>query len=419
MNRIGVVIALNLLSLVVLGQTLSYQEVEGLEKIVEGRVNSEWAMSQPYVIMISIDGFRYDYVEKYGASNIQSIIDNGVSAERMIPSFPSKTFPNHYTIVTGMYPSNHGLVSNEFYSRSKDYWYKIRDKKAVTDSSWYDGVPIWVLAERQQMLAANFFWVGSEAPIGGVISTYSYAYTSRIANEHRVDKMIDWLDLPEIQRPHLILGYFSLVDDAGHRYGPDHEKTKEAVLEIDRIIGKLLIGVEQTNLPVNIVLVSDHGMTNINRGIVLPEVVDLDDAQVAYSFPPMIYQPDSTKLEKLYQDLLTVENIDVYKQDAVPDYLSFNNNEDCIGDLILISQAPTVILERPQVVTGGTHGFNPFDHEEMGAIFYGTGPDFKVGLEISPFQNIHVYPLIAQILGLNYTHQIDGKPAVLSYTIRK
>tara|TARA_B100001245_G_C22803883_1_gene387357 strand:- start:14 stop:967 length:954 start_codon:yes stop_codon:yes gene_type:complete len=317
-----------------------------------------------------------------------------------------------------MYPGNNGLVSNEFYSREKDYWYNIRDKIAVTDASWYSGVPIWVLAEQHQLLSANFFWVGSEAPIEGIYSTYSYPYTSRVANEHRVDRIVEWLDFPEKERPHLILGYFSLVDDAGHRYGPDHENTKEAVLEIDRVIGKLLKGVEASGLPVNIVLVSDHGMVNINRGIVLPEVVDLDDAKVAYSFPPMIYQSDSIKLEKLYNELLEVEHIDVYKAAAVPDYLTFEN-EDCIGDLILISKAPTVIVEKPRMISGGTHGFNPLDHQEMGAIFYASGPSFKEGVEISPFQNIHIYPLLAEILGLKYSHEIDGKSAVLGGILRK
>ena len=418
MKKIVAIVTMSVTCLALYAQTYSYQEVLSLERKVEGRKNSDWAMQQPYVIMLSIDGFRYDYAKRYGATNIQSIIESGVSTERMIPSFPSKTFPNHYAIVTGMYPGNNGLVSNEFYSREKDYWYNIRDKKAVTDASWYSGVPIWVLAEQHQMLSANFFWVGSEAPIQGIYSTYSYPYTSRVANEHRVDRIVEWLGFSESERPHLILGYFSLVDDAGHRYGPEHEKTKEAVLEIDRVIGKLLKGIESSGLPVNVVLVSDHGMANISRGIVLPDVVDLDDAKVAYSFPPMIYQPDSAKLEKLYNELLNVENIDVYKADAVPDYLMFEN-EDCIGDLVLISKAPTVILDKAKPVSGGTHGFNPFDHEEMGAIFYGSGPSFKEGVEISPFQNIHIYPLLAEILGLKYSHEIDGKSAVLGGILRK
>ncbi len=398
-------------------QTLSYREVEMLEHVVEGRENSEWARQQPYVIMLSIDGFRYDYAQKYNATNILSIVDRGVSTERMIPSFPSKTFPNHYTLVTGMLPATHGIVSNEFYSREKKGWYKIRDKHAVTDASWYGGVPLWLLAEEHEMLSANFFWVGSEAPIGGMMSTYWYEYNARIANEYRVRKMMDWLSMPANQRPHLIFGYFSLVDDAGHRYGPDHAKTREAVLAIDALIGQLISQLEATELPVNIVLVSDHGMSAINRGIVLPEAVDLEDASVSYG-PAMIYQADSVKRERLYETLASQHGIQVYRHGEMPDYLSFQN-KDRIGDLVLLSDAPTVILRQPTVVSGGTHGFDPFTNQEMGAVFYGLGPSFKSGLVIPPFQNIHVYPLIAEILGLKYTHAIDGSPDKLSRLLNK
>lgn len=418
MIRIGVAFIVCLISIWANAQTLTYDDVQKLELVESGRENSDWAMKQPYVIMLSIDGFRYDYVQKYGAKNIQSIIDDGASSSRMIPSFPSKTFPNHYTLVTGMLPGHHGLVGNEFYSREKDYTYQIRDKSAVTDGSWYGGVPLWVLAERNQMLSANFFWVGSEAAIGGVKSTYSYSYNGRIANEHRVDKMMDWLSLPDRHRPHMILGYFSLVDDAGHRYGPDHEKTKEAVLEIDRIIGKLIKEVSETNLDVNIVLVSDHGMATINRGIVLPEKVDLDDARVTYSFPPMIYQPDQEKLNQLYEELLKVDNISVYKRNQIPDYLRFQN-DDRIGDLILLSDAPTIIVEKPKVVSGGTHGFDPYSHVDMGALFCANGPQVVANKKISPVENIHIYPFVAQLLGLPLPDELDGDLTVLCDLIRK
>ena len=418
MKIYGLLGALFLSIVVARGQSLSYEEVTDLEQVVPNRENSSWAQNQPYVIMISIDGFRHDYAEKYGADNILSIMKGGVSTRSLICSFPTKTFPNHYTLVTGLYPGNHGLVSNEFYSREKDYWYKIRDKKAVQDGSWYGGVPIWVLAEQQQMLSANLFWVGSEAPIRGMLSTYSYQYNSRISNAHRIRKLLGWLDLPEKQRPHMLLGYFSLVDDAGHRYGPDHEKTKDAVLEMDALVGELMSGVEQTGLPVNIVLVSDHGMSPINRGLVLPELVDLQDAEVAYSFPPMIYQPNTAKRDQLYGELLQVEGLKVYRQWEVPEYLHFKN-EDRVGDLVLLTKAPTIILERPGVISGGTHGFNPFNTPDMGGIFCGSGPQLKSGVRLSPTENIHIYPLIAEILGLSISEPIDGDLRSLEFILKK
>lgn len=400
------------------GQQLSYEEVKQLEIVVPGRQNSQWAKNQPYVVMLSIDGFRHDYAEMYEATNILSVARNGVSTQSLIASFPTKTFPNHYTLVTGLYPGNHGLVSNEFYSREKDYWYKIRDKSAVQDGSWYGGVPLWTLAEQQGMLSANFFWVGSEAPIGGSLSTYSYQYNSGVSNQHRVQRILDWLQMPPEIRPHMILGYFSLVDDAGHRYGPEHVKTKEAVLRVDELVGQLTRGLKKLNLPVHIVLVSDHGMSTITNGMVLPEMVDLEDAKVSYSFPPMIYQSDSAKLERLYDQLLQIEGLYVYRQEQVPNYLHFSN-ADRIGDLVLMTDAPTIIMERPQVVSGGTHGFDPYVDRDMGAIFYGQGPMFKSGVEISPVENIHIYPLIAEILGLKITEPIDGKLEMMDYLLRK
>ncbi|MEQ8473136.1 MAG: ectonucleotide pyrophosphatase/phosphodiesterase [Marinoscillum sp.] len=392
-------------------QSMTYDEVLDLE-LSENRKNSEWGMQQDYVIMISIDGFRHDYARKFNAENILRLANQGAQVERLIASFPTKTFPNHYTLVTGLLPGNHGIVSNEFYSRGKDYWYKIRDKKAVTDPSWYGGKPLWVLAEEQGMLSANFFWVGSEAPIGGLISNYSYAYNARIPNECRIRRILDWLTLPEVERPHLMLGYISLVDDAGHRYGPDHENTRSAVLEVDALIGDLMDGVEHLNLPVNIVLVSDHGMSEINQGIVLPEVVDLQDAKVSYSFPPMIYQPDDAKKKKLYEELLKVNDLEVYTHETIPGYLRFQN-KDRIGDLMILTDAPTIILAEPGSVTGGTHGFNPYTHEEMGAIFYTYGPSIKPGVTLPPTENIHVYPFIASLLNLNVDVPIDGNNAAL------
>lgn len=399
------------LPFIVIGQSMAYQQVQDLE-IVQERTNSQWAMEQEYVVMISIDGFRHDYAEQYGAKNIQKLASDGMYASKLLPAYPTKTFPNHYTLVTGLRPGNHGLVSNEFYSRQKDAWYKVRDKRAVQDSSWYGGKPLWVLAEEQGMLSANFFWVGSEAAICGVKSTYSYQYNGRIPNQHRIRKMLDWLGLPAEKRPHLLMGYFSLVDDAGHRYGPDHEKTGVAVLEIDRLIGVLQAGIDSLGLPVNIVLVSDHGMSAISHGIVLPDVVDLDDARVSYSFPPMIYQADPVKKEKLYSELLKVPYLSVYKQEAIPEYLSFVN-PDRIGDLIILTDAPTIVLQKPEVVKGGTHGFDPYTHKEMGGLLCASGPGLNAGISFPPIENIHVYPFIAALLGLPINHSIDGNKAVL------
>lgn len=393
-------------------QSSTYHDFQE-KQIKQYRKNGEWAKTQPYLILLSIDGFRYDYAHKFGATNLLSLAEEGASAERMIPCFPSKTFPNHYSIVTGQYPGTHGIVSNEFFSRSKNEWYAIQRKEAVQDSSWYGGVPLWVLAEQNKMNAASLFWVGSEAPIGGLMPTYSYSYDGSVPNEYRIRQIIDWLKLPAEERPHLVLGYFSLVDDVGHRYGPDHPETKRAVLEIDSLIGQLRASLSDLDLPVHLVLVSDHGMSSISHGLVLPDMVELGDAEVSYSFPPMIYQDDQQEVDRMYYQLLKHDLLEVYKKDNLPNYLNFKN-DDAIGDLVVITKAPTVVLPSPRPVSGGTHGFDPFTNEEMGAIFYASGPLIKPGVVLSPFENIHLYPFIAQILGLPVPSEVEGSLDALS-----
>jgi predicted AlkP superfamily pyrophosphatase or phosphodiesterase len=387
---------------------MTYEEFSSNQIRSKDAKNSVNAQQQEYVILISIDGFRHDYAEKYGAKNLLSLAENGSSTKRLIPSYPSKTFPNHYTLVTGLYPAHHGLVSNEFYSRAKNARYKISDKAAVRDSSWYTGVPLWTLADQSEMLSGSVFWVGSEVIQKEGQPTYYYEYNGAVPNSFRFRKVKDWLMLePEI-RPHFISTYFSLVDDAGHSFGPEHERTKAAVLEIDRLLGLFLEEIDSLDLPVNIIVVSDHGMVDVNRGIVLPELVDLEDAKITYSMPTMIYQPDSIKRQKLLYQLQQNESIDTYTRESLPLYLNLQN-KDRLGDIMLQTDPPTVIIDRPKVVKGGTHGFDPFKCEEMGAIFYIKGPRIKSGYRLPPLENVHIYPLITELLGLSYDHSIDGQ----------
>lgn len=393
-----------------MSQSGTYEEFVQSE-LSQEKKNSDWAMQQPYVVLVSIDGFRYDYAEKYKAKNILELAKRGASAKKMWPSYPSKTFPNHYTLVTGLLPGHHGIVSNDFYSRSRQEWYHVGDR-CVKDGSWYGGTPLWSLAEQQGMLSASLFWVGSEAEIAGERPSYSFEYSDLVPNEYRIRRVLEWLKLPEEKRPHAVFTYFSLVDNAGHRFGPDHDQTREAVLDIDELIGKLYRELFALDLPVYVVLVSDHGMTEVNRGIVINEKVDLKETLVAYSLPAMIYEEDSIRLNELYQNLVKVPNMDVYKSENIPAYLRYSN-PDRIGDLVLMPQAPAVTLNNPVKVYGGTHGFNPYTNADMGAIFYAAGPRIQSGQVISPFENIHVYPFLAELLHLQITEPIDGKKAVL------
>ena len=181
---------------------------------------------RPYVIMISFDGFRHDYVEKFDAPNFKSFIANGASAEAMMPSFPSKTFPNHYTMVTGLYPGNHGLVDNSFYDPTLDVQYGMRNRALVENPAFYGGLPLWQLVQKNGMKSASYFWVGSETAIAGSFPDYYHIYDGDVNNDDRITAVIDWLKLPQDQRPNYISLYFSLVDSESHASGPNSEKTK-------------------------------------------------------------------------------------------------------------------------------------------------------------------------------------------------
>lgn len=379
---------------------------------------------KPYVILISLDGYRYDYTERFQPPNLSRFVAEGVQAEGMIASFPTKTFPNHYTIATGMYPENHGLVDNTFYDPQREQEYRINKREAVEDGSWYGGTPLWVNAEQQGMVAASYFFVGSEADVQGVRPSYYYRYDGSTPNDKRVEQVLAWLAMPEEQRPHLITLYFSDMDDAGHRYGPNNdEKLSEKLIALDVSLGKLFDGVQATGLPVNIIIVSDHGMVEVTPERLLPieSIEDENRYRVANAGALVhLYLRDPADLDAVYQDLRAKEDhFRVYKLADFPYYRSDKSNPR-LGDLIVLpdyafyfTSARRWGMARQRGFVMGEHGFPP-EFREMYAIFYANGPAFRDGLTIQPFENIHVYPLICNILGLPIPAGVDGKAEVLA-----
>ncbi|MCF6353191.1 MAG: ectonucleotide pyrophosphatase/phosphodiesterase [Cyclobacteriaceae bacterium] len=378
-------------------------------------INSTEQLDKPYVILISLDGFRYDYAERYGATNL---LDFEVKVEKMISSFPSKTFPNHYAIASGLYPGHNGLVSNEFYDRSLNLTYNISNRKVVENPRFYNGTPLWVLATQQKMANASMFWVGSEAPIKGVYPTYYYKYDGSINHADRVNQAITWLQLPEKSRPHFIAVYFSVTDDIGHQYGPDSNEISQAVKEIDKTIGNLISKINQLNLPINIIVVSDHGMIEVDReNIIYLEELLPSNVKFTTSFPAMIYSNNKNQIDSIYQKLATdTTRYKVYLKDNLPDGYHYDAAQERIGDIIITPKAPYIFGSKSTQYAKGTstHGYDPKFTPEMGAIFYAKGPAFKKVDNFPPFENIHVYPLVAKILGLTYEKDsIDGRIEVL------
>lgn len=390
------------------------------QQIVPGRFNSAAQQQQPYVILISADGFRYDMAEKFNAVNLLRLRDAGVKADYMQPSFPSLTFPNHYTIVTGMYPAHHGLIDNTFYDAQRNAFYGMGNKKAVADSSWYGGTPLWVLAEQQQMLSASFYWVASESAIQGIRPSYYYIYNDKIAMDDRIKAVKDWLQLPPEKRPHLITFYFPQVDHEAHTYGPESKQAAEAVHLIDESVGKLVAAVDSLQLPVNFIFLADHGMTNVDtkETLPLPSAVDTSKFYVPWGDALVhLYAKNKADILPTYKALQKqAVDFNVYLLNKTPKRWHYRKKDDVFnrgGDLLLVPILPKVFSISRRAVTPGKHGFDPAI-TDMHASFYAWGPAFKQHLQIAGFENVHVYPLVAKLLGLQYRHRIDGKLSVLA-----
>jgi alkaline phosphatase D len=377
--------------------------------------------SKPYVILVSLDGFRYDYAQRYGARNLQALARRGATApEGMLPVFPSVTFPNHYSIVTGLYPENHGIVGNSFYDPRRRQRFVYSDRSTSADGSWYGGVPLWVLAERQGMRAACFFWPGAEAAIGGVRPTYNVPYDPRISNERRVDQVVSWLRLPPERRPHFITLYFGDVDSAGHLTGTDSPETARAVRRLDALIARLTAAIALLHLPVNLIVVSDHGMVNTEGPwIDLQRYADLSGFQTVGA---LLYPPNDAAAARVYSRLRGAsDKFTVYRRSQVPPQLHFSRNPR-VGDPVVIPTGPYLIRayssgDPKEVPPKGMHGYDARSMPAMLGVFYAVGPHVRAGARVAPFENVHVYPLIVRILGLE-TEPTDGDLRVLQPILR-
>ncbi|WNJ16781.1 ectonucleotide pyrophosphatase/phosphodiesterase [Pontibacter sp. G13] len=379
--------------------------------------NADSSQTKPYLVMVSIDGFRASYWDEYESPHLHKIASQGVRAEAMRPSYPASTFPNHYTLVTGMYPGTHGLVNNSFYDEEMKEAYSMRDKEKVQDGAFYGGVPLWSLAEQQHMVSASFFWVGSEAEIAGHRPTYYKQYDGSVSNAARVDTIGAWLELPDDRRPHVLFLYFSIVDSRGHRYGPNSPEVQEAILEVDEQIGRLNEILDQhrsEGKDISLIVTADHGMCDVDTEdpAYVEDYIDIDQFEVSRgSTLWMLYSDDSTQIAQAYADLKAnpSDKFDVYLRNEVPEHLHFRHPTK-VGDIVCIAREPWQFARRMMGYTPGTgqHGFDPYTYSDMGALFVVQSSQLPAGTIIPPFDNIHVYPLAAHLLQLNIPTEIDG-----------
>lgn len=387
--------------------------------VVPNRFNTAETLSKPYVILISADGFRYDYLQKYEAAHLLDFAEKGISAKAMIPSFPTITFPNHWSIITGLYPANHGLIDNFFYDYQREKFYAMSSKDNAEDGSWYGGNPLWGLAEKQGMLSASMMWVGSASDAGGTRPTYYYPYHEKFSPAEKVEKVVDWLKLPENIRPHFITLYFPEVDGSGHRFGPESAETESAVRLIDAAIKNLVDKVEGLGLEnVNYIFVSDHGMikVEVENPLEIPQLLfdktrfDFYNAQTLLR----IVVKNPAEVKSVYRELKKnkTEDYEVFLAKRFPRELKFSTRHDRynrIGHILLVPNAPKIFLEKGKKTSLGKHGYNPYQVPEMKSIFVAFGPAFKNNKEIGEFKNINIYPIVTEILNLKITEPIDGK----------
>jgi len=381
--------------------------------------NSKAAQKKPYLLLISLDGFRWDYLEKYKPPNLSAFVENGVKAESLLPSFPSKTFPNHYSIATGMYPDKHGILGNTYYSYEKGLVFNYKNKTTAIDGSFYKGSPIWLEANKANMVTASYFFVGTEADIQGIHPTYYHIFDPNIENEVRVAQALGWLDMPEDTKPHLIMMYFGDMDKIGHDFGPSRdEKLKKALFDLDKNLGDLFKGVAATGLPVNIIIVSDHGMVDQATANLIPTESIMNDSlflTVDNGSIVNIHPKKDVAIDALVQYFKRKEDhFKVYTTENTPGFEYSPKNKDW-GAIQLIPdygyyflpKARIELIYKNKVKTIGVHGYDS-KYEDMHGIFYANGPAFKNEYMLPPVKNIHIYPLMCEILGLKLPKTIDG-----------
>ncbi len=376
---------------------------------------------RPYVVLVSLDGFRSDYAALHGAPNLDRLARQGVRAEALIPSYPTETFPNHTAIATGMYPEHNGIVGNIFYDPRRNQTFHYNQKDTGGDGSWYGGTPLWVLAEKGGLHSSAYFWPATDTEIQGTRPSAYFPYDGSVPNEKRVDQVLAWLRESGDQRPHFITLYFSDVDSAGHSYGPEAPETRQAVAAVDAQIGRLMDGMAQLELPAYLFVISDHGMTNVTESVSIGRAADFAGFTVAPEAGSqiMLYSDDqdlaSTTITRLNDR--HDPRYHAYRRELTPGYLYYDEGYR-IGDVVVMATAPVSLRidtagAAPPELKPGAHGYDPFQFPQMDGIFYAQGPGIKPGQTIFPFQNVHIYPLIAHILGLEMPLGVDGSLDVL------
>jgi predicted AlkP superfamily pyrophosphatase or phosphodiesterase len=412
-------ISIHLLSLNV--RIISLVIILGAAISVSGFRNSGRKPFRNYVVLVSLDAFRWDYPELYDTPNLDKLARDGVKADRMFSSFPTNTFPNHYSIATGLYPDHHGLINNSFAAPDLGLFYRMGDRAAVENPAFYGGEPMWVTAQKQGAVAASYFWVGSEAPVGGMYPTYWKKYNESDGYVSRIDTVIKWLSYPAEKRPELVTLYFDEPDATSHDFGPVSNETREIVERLDSLVGVLRN--KLASLPygdrINIIVLSDHGMAAVSpdRYVNLKSLVpDRMIASISGGNPVYLINPAEGKSDSILYLINRGKGLKAWRKSELPSKWHYGTNPR-IPEIVVVADSSWSIGTRPSPSNNrGAHGYDNYN-PDLFSIFYAAGPAFKKNFSFRELNNVDVYDLVCRIIDINSAPN-DGNPKTIKKLLR-
>ncbi len=381
----------------------------------------------PYVILVSFDGFRWDYLNRRITPTLLDISTKGTRALSLRPSFPSKTFPNHYSIVTGMYPENHGIIANNFIDPQTGERYNISDTVSKWDEKWYMGEAFWETAEKNGLKSASIFWPGSEIRGAGKHPEYFKYYNSRMPYTDRIDTLLAWLTLPSSNRPHFLSLYFEYTDTYGHRFGPNSSEVNEAIRKSDSAAAYLVKRLTEISMidSVDLIIVSDHGMTETSpeRIINVEEILEGYNCDLYDSGPVMRVHPSAGDVKKVYEHLKgNASHFKVYTKDNIPSFYHYSKGL-LTPPITVIADPGWSLLDNKGIdrsakyFSGGNHGYEK-DFLDMNGIFIASGPSFKSCYQTGTLWNIDIYPLLAKLFDIKPNKNIDGNLERIEFILK-
>jgi len=376
--------------------------------MLAGWCGARAADTPPPLVLISMDGFRWDYCDLYPAETpqLRALIREGTTARALIPVYPTNTFPNHYSIVTGLYPARHGMINNDHYDPVFGEFFNYKNAAAVGAAKWWGGEPIWTTAVRQGRASASYFWVGSEAENHGVRPTYWKKYDYSVPFKKRLEELVGWLTLPAEKRPAVVTFYFEETNAAGHKYGPESPELAAAVRLLDTQVGTLRTRLAAAGVTPNFVIVSDHGMAPVSadKVMLLDDYIDLATVQVDFDGSAVGLRPHDGDAAALVRRLAALPHARAYLAADLPLALHLKDNAR-IPPVWIVPELGWHVERRLRferirlAFLKGDHGYDPA-HASMRGIFIASGPSFKAGVVVEPVENIHIYNLLCAALKL-------------------